>query len=79
MEFSRLLQLRDVPLISITRLHDNTLAGLSTVNLYISPAVFHLYDEAGRPQFQSMMPYFLLVEIWYVKYKIYLQKAAETV
>jgi len=78
-EFSRLLQLRDVPLISITRLHDNTLAGLSTVNLYISPAVFHLYDEAGRPQFQSMMPYFLLVEIWYVKYKIYLQKAAETV
>ncbi len=76
-EFSRLLQLRDVPLISITRLHDNTVAGLSTVNLYISPAVFHLYNEPDRPQFQSMMPYFLLVEIWYVKYKLYLQQSLE--
>jgi RpiR family glv operon transcriptional regulator len=73
-EFARMLQMRDVPLISITRLHDNTLAGLSAVNLYVSPASFRLYEEAGHTQFQSMMPYFLLVEIWYVKYKIYLHE-----
>ena len=54
--------------------HDNTLASLSTVNLYVSPAVFHIYEDAEHPQFESMMPYFLLVEIWYVKYKLYLQK-----
>lgn len=72
-EFAELLRLREVPLISITRLHDNTLASLSTVNLYVSPAIFHLYEDTDRPQFKSMMPYFLLVEIWYVKYKLYLQ------
>ena len=76
-EFAQLLRLRDIPFISIIRLHDNTLAGLSTVNLYVSPAEFQLYAEADRPQFKSMMPYFLLVEIWYVKYKIYLQKTLE--
>ena len=73
-EFAELLQMREIPLISITRLHDNTLASLSTVNLYVSPAVFHIYEDAEHPQFESMMPYFLLVEIWYVKYKLYLQK-----
>lgn len=70
-EFAQDLQLKEVPLISITRLHENTLASLSTENLYVTPAVFQLYDEADRPQYQSMTPYFLLIEIWYVKYKMY--------
>ena len=73
-EFAELLQMREIPLISITRLHDNTLASLSTVNLYVSPAVFRIYEDEDHPQFESMMTYFLLVEIWYVKYKLYLQK-----
>ncbi|MCI6285076.1 MurR/RpiR family transcriptional regulator [Selenomonas sp.] len=77
-DFAQQLQLRDVPLISITKLHDNTLASLSTVNLYVSPARFQLYDEDDtRPPFQSMMPYFLLLEIWYVKYRVYLHNKAE--
>jgi len=76
-EFARQLQLLDVPFISITKLHDNTLASLSTVNLYVSPARFQLYDdEDARPDFQSMMPYFFLVEIWYVKYRLYLRRQA---
>lgn len=59
--------------ISITRLHDNTLASLSTVNFYVSPARFQLYDkEDDHVAFQSMMPYFVLAEIWYVKYCMYL-------
>ena len=71
-EFARDLQMRDVPVISITQLHDNTLASLSTVNLYISPAEFPLYDKAEeRVAFKSMMPYFMLVEVWFVKYRIY--------
>ena len=77
-DFAQQLRLRDIPLISITKLHDNTLAGLSTVNLYVSPAMFQLYSEDdGRPPFQSMMPYFLLLEIWYVKYRIYIHHLAQ--
>lgn len=71
-------RLLDVPFISITRLHDNTLASLSTQNLYVTPAEFHLptlvRDEVP---FQSMMPYFLLIEIWYVKYRMYLERCTE--
>ena len=74
-DFAQQLQLRDIPLVSITKLHDNTLASLSTVNLYVSPARFQLDKEGdGRPPFQSMMPYFLLLEIWYVKYRMYLHQ-----
>ena len=77
-EFARKLQLLDVPSISITKLHDNTLAGLSTVNLYVSPAKFQLYDEGEeRTAFQSMLPYFMLIEVWYVKYRMYLQNGRE--
>ena len=72
MDFARQLQIRELPLISITKLHDNTLASLSTVNLYVSPARFQIYDnDDEHTAFQSMMPYFMLVEIWYVKYRIY--------
>lgn len=74
-EFAQRLQLLDVPFISITKLHDNTLASLSTVNLYVSPAKFQLYDSGDeRTAFQSMLPYFMLVEVWYVKYRMYLQR-----
>lgn len=74
-EFAQRLKLLDVPFISITKLHDNTLASLSTVNLYVSPAKFQLYDnEDERIAFQSMLPYFMLVEVWYVKYRMYLQQ-----
>ena len=76
-EFAQQLQLKEVPLISITQLRDNTLASLSTENLYVTPAVFQLYEEVDRPQFQSMMPYFLLIEIWYVKYKMFRQERVE--
>ena len=51
-EFGSELRLRDIPFISITKLHDNTLASLSTVNLYVSPATFRLYEGSDeRPAF----------------------------
>ncbi|MBR6344026.1 MAG: MurR/RpiR family transcriptional regulator, partial [Selenomonadaceae bacterium] len=72
---ARQLRLRDVPFISITKLHDNTLASLSTVNLYVSPAWFSLYDDNDEhTTFQSMLPYFMLVEVWYVQYRMYLKR-----
>lgn len=72
-EFARQLQLQEIPFLSITKLHDNTLASLSTANLYVSPAGFQIYGrEDNRTPFQSMLPYFMLVEVWYVKYRLYL-------
>ncbi|MBR2215693.1 MAG: MurR/RpiR family transcriptional regulator [Selenomonadaceae bacterium] len=77
-DFARKLRLLDVPFISITKLHDNTLASLSTVNLYVSPARFQLYDDDDeRTAFQSMLPYFILIEVWFVKYRMYLQSRRE--
>lgn len=77
-EFARSLRLLDVPVISITQLHDNTLASLSTVNLYISPAEFQLYENPdGHVAFKSMMPYFMLIEIWYVRYRMYMHRLQE--
>ncbi|MGN0950777.1 MurR/RpiR family transcriptional regulator [uncultured Mitsuokella sp.] len=75
-EVARELGLRDIPLISITKLHDNTLASLSTVNLYVSPAEFQLYDadDGKHIMFRSMMPYFMLIEVWYVKYRMYVHR-----
>ena len=74
-DLARQLRLRGIPFISITKLHDNTLAGLSSVNLYVSPASFRLCDDnEGEPLFNSMLPYFMLVEVWYVKYRVYLRQ-----
>ena len=73
LDFAKQLRLREIPFISITKLHDNTLAGLSTVNLYISPVEFDIRGEEITPvSFKSMLPYFMLIEIWYVKYRSWL-------
>ena len=72
-EFAKQLNLRGVPFISITKLHENTLASLSTVNLYISAADFQIHDEeVTTVSFKSMLPYFMLVEVWYFKYRVWL-------
>ena len=76
-EFSLQLQLKGVPLISITQMHENTLAGRSTENLYVFSEQFHVNDEEKLP-FKSMLAYFLLLEIWYVNYRIYVKREAES-
>ena len=73
-EFSLQLSLKGVPLISITRLHENTLASRSTENLYVFSEQFELNDESQLP-FKTMSAYFLLVEIWYVNYRIYVKNS----
>lgn len=75
-EFSLQLQLKGVPLISITQMHENTLAGRSTENLYVFSEQFQVNDEEKIP-FKSMLAYFLLIEIWYVNYRIYVKNESE--
>jgi RpiR family glv operon transcriptional regulator len=69
------LKMRDVKILSVTQMNDNTLAGLSDVNLYISTALFNIEEEENElPKFRSMVPYFMMLEIWYVKYKLFLNE-----
>ena len=74
-EFAQRLKLKGVPTISITRLSDNTLASLSTVNLYITPARFQISgDDENGVHFLTLIPFFMLVEILYLKYRIYAEQ-----
>ena len=72
-DFAQRLSVQGVPVISITLLSENTLAGLSTVNLYILAKAFQLTEGKEQLPFKSMMTYFLLTEIWYMKYERYLE------
>ena len=76
-EFSEKLNLKGVPILSITEMRHNALAARSTENLYVMPAEFALPENEARLQFKSMLAYFLLLEIWYVHYRLYVQEQAE--
>ena len=76
-EFAEQLSLKGVPILSITEMRHNTLASRSTENLYVMPAEFALPENEARLQFKSMLAYFLLLEIWYVHYRLYVQEQAE--
>ena len=73
-EFAERLNLKGVPILSITEMRHNTLASRSTENLYATPAEIGLAENETRLQFKSMLAYFLLLEIWYVHYRLYLQE-----
>lgn len=68
-ELSEGLRLRQIPTISITRMKNNTLSALCTENLYIHsiplPTDYMLDYEISTP-------YFILIELLYLKYQIYL-------
>ena len=76
-EFADRLALKGVPVLSITEMRHNTLACRSTENLYVMPAAFDLPENEQRLRFKSMLAYFLLLEIWYVNYRLYVQEQEE--
>ena len=73
-EFADRLALKGVPILSITEMRHNALACRSTENLYVTPAAFDLPENEERMQFKSMLAYFLLLEIFYVHYRLYVQE-----
>ena len=73
-EFARRLNMKGIPSISITRLSANTLASLSTVNLYILPASFTIINDDRNLQFLNFMPFFMLVEFLYLNCRLYLEQ-----
>lgn len=68
-EFARKLRLRDIPVISITKLSDNTLATVCNENLYIHTPNFQAVE--GRSHFVSSVGFFAAVEVLYLNYQIY--------
>ena len=69
-EFARKMKLKDIPIISITKSKHNTLASLSDENVYFSTTNLKLPGEHGR-KFESTTAFFILCEIFYIKYQEY--------
>lgn len=65
------LHLRGIPIISITKLKDNTLASLSMENIYISSSQFSLCANTKVPLYESMIGYYMMLEMLFVKYEVY--------
>lgn len=70
-ELATTLRLKKVPTVSITGMRNNTLAGLCTESLYIHsiplPSDYMLDYEISTP-------YFILIELLYLKYQRYLEE-----
>lgn len=70
-ELAKELRLRQVPMLSITRMDNNTLASLCDENLYIHsitlPARYGI-------EYEISTPYFILIEYLYLSYQDYLHK-----
>ena len=68
-DFAQTLHTKGVPLISMTRLQSNSLANLSTENLYVTPRALPV---ASKRPYESTLAFFLMVEIWFVSYTQFL-------
>ena len=70
-EFAERLHTRSIPLISVTRLKSNTLSRLATESLYVTVCKLP-YAYAEQRDYESMMGFFLLVEVWFLSYSQFL-------
>lgn len=74
--FAKGLNLRNVPIISITKLKNNELARLSKENIYITTSKLNIGTER---EYEATTAYFILVEILFAKYSVYKSKCKEEV
>lgn len=69
LDFVKKLNIKNIPILSITKLKENSLAQISNYNLYISSiTVPHILDEI---EYESLTSYFILIEILFLKYMEY--------
>lgn len=68
-DMARKLKIKNVPIISITRLKNNELALLSNENLYINTTSLNIDSVLN---YETTTPYFILIEILFLKYQLYL-------
>lgn len=69
LEIAKELKMKDVTIISITKLKENSLARLSDFNLYINIATIN--DFSCNNDYESVTSYFVLIEILFVRYMEY--------
>lgn len=65
------LKLKNVPIVSITRLKNNELALLSNESLYINTTSLSIDSVLN---YETTTPYFILIEILFLKYQLYLSQ-----
>lgn len=69
LDFAKKLNIKNVPILSITKLKENSLSQISNYNLYISSiTVPKILDEI---EYESLTSYFILIEILFLKYMEY--------
>lgn len=68
------LYLQKIPIISLTKLKSNTLATLSTENIYVTPIDLPATVDF---EYKSMLGFFLVVEMWFVSYSQYCAEQIE--
>lgn len=73
-DFARMLKLKGVPIISMTKLKNNTLAQMSTESLYINTS--HV-STAYIANYETTTLFFMTVEMLLIKYLIYQEKRCE--
>lgn len=68
-DFVSKLKVRNIPILSITKSKENTLAQMSEYNLYISSV--QLTQDLNQVDYDSITSYFILIEILFLKYMEY--------
>lgn len=71
-DMAKKLTLKSVPIISITRLKNNDLALCSTENLYINTTLLNIDSLFS---YETTTPYFILIELIFLKYQQYLSQS----
>ena len=74
-EYAKKIKLKGIPSISITKLSDNSIARLCDQNLYITTQNIKMENGINC---ESMSQYFILAEMLFFKYIMYLQQLEKT-
>ena len=74
LEFAKMLNMKGIPIVSMTKLRNNTLAQMSTESLYISTS---RVSTSYIRNYETTTLYFMTVEMILLKYLIYEEKRRE--
>ena len=66
LDFASKLNIRNIPIVSITKMKENTLSQISDYNLYMSSVEFT--ETINDRRYDSVTSYFILIEILFLKY-----------
>lgn len=67
-DFAKKMKMKGIYMISITKMISNSLARLCNENLYIQSISIPVNEEL---EYEITTPYFILIELLYIKYKMY--------